>query len=135
MPVVLVVVLLLPLLLRSFAFLHSKTPPYTHPSSPLRILSSTQSLTGLIVVGEGVPFDDAKEGDMLYPIRYLRASHSILGGVWTSNTVPASQSMPFTVDEQDTRLGDSIYSTFILQEATRLVNSTGKDKLENVLVM
>jgi hypothetical protein len=129
-PAFLVIGLFLSLILQSRYFSLSRKPPFTHPSYPLRILSSTQSLTGLIVVGEGVLHGDAKDA-----IRYLRASHSILGGVWAGKAAKMFESTPFVVDQQTTPLGDSIYSAFVLQEAARLVNSTGKGKWENVLVM
>jgi hypothetical protein len=109
--------------------------PYTHPSFPLRILSSTQSVTGLIVVGEGIPHADARKDDRRTPIRYLRASHSLLGGVWIGNDIARIDGAPLTVDEQGTPLGDSIYSAFVLQEAARLVNSTSKRVQDNVLVV
>ena len=118
-------------ILQAWFFLHSwPRPPYRHPSYPLHILSSTQSLTGLIVVGEGLLRRDAKN-----PIRYLRASHSILGGVWTEKNAIAETDTE-VVDDTGTSLGDSIYSTFVLQEATRLVNGSHlQDKRDNVLVM
>jgi hypothetical protein len=68
-------------------------------------------------------------------MRYLRASHSLLGGVWIGDQVPITDDV---VDSQGTPLGDSIYAAFVLQEAARLVDSTemGKDgKWENALIM
>jgi hypothetical protein len=113
--------------------------PYAHPSYPLRILSSVHSVTGLIVVGEGTLRHNAENhnDNMLHSIRYLRASHSILGGVWIGDETRSIDSAN-SVDEQGTPLGDSIYSAFVLQEAARLVNSPRKGReetWENALVM
>jgi len=113
------------------------TEPYTHPSFPLRILSSVPSVTGIIVVGEILPSDtwvpDTPES---YPssLRYLRASHSILGGVWIGAKVSQRASGAPLLDAKGTPLGDSIYSAFILQEAVRLIDTsdrairTGREK-------
>jgi hypothetical protein len=110
--------------------LFKSVPPYTHPDFPLRILSSTQSLTGLIVVGESPLSNDTN-----HSIRYLRASHSIIGGAWLNSAPATTERTLILVDERDKYLGDSIYGTFVLQDATRLVNSTGKGKWEDALVM
>lgn len=88
------------------------TLPYEHPGGLLRILSSVPSVTGRIVVGE----------ELKHGLRYLRADHSILGGVWVGprrvrQTDPAFEP---TLDASGAPLGDSIYSAFVLQEAARL---------------
>jgi hypothetical protein len=105
--------------------------PYVYPSDDpvVRVLSSTHSVTGQIVVGEALRPSNAKLQDLgpsyIYSLRYLRADHSILGGVWTEEKVATLDShSEVTKDEYLTPLGDSIYSTFVLQEAARLVNST-----------
>ncbi|KAI0036731.1 hypothetical protein K488DRAFT_75740 [Vararia minispora EC-137] len=100
--------------------------PYTKPASPVRILSSVQSVTGLIVVGESLP--PAKSTfDYPYDLRYLRASHSLLGGVWIGSKVSGlDETAQFPVDDTGTVLGDSIYSTFVLQEAVRLVDKEAR---------
>lgn len=106
--------------------------PYTHPTQPVRILSSVQSTTGVIVVGESLkrsehapPLDPADPYAVIQEARYLRADHSILGGVWIGSK---AQSMDgknaVATDAAGTPLGDSIYSTFVLQEAARFVRST-----------
>jgi hypothetical protein len=96
-------------------------------------------VTGVVVVGELLPPKAEEAGSInLHSIRYLRASHSILGGVWTESKVASMNDFPSRTDQVGTPLGDSIYSAFVLQEAARLVNSTrqGKDgKWENALVM
>ncbi|KAI9467085.1 hypothetical protein BJY52DRAFT_1236380 [Lactarius psammicola] len=105
------------------------TGPYTHPSFPLRILSSVPSITGIIVVGETLPSDtwvpDTPES---YPssLRYLRASHSILGGVWIGDKVSQRASGAPLLDTEGTPLGDSIYSAFVLQEAVRLIDTSDR---------
>ena len=95
--------------------------PYVHPSGKVTILSSKQSVTGMIVVGEAGP------GDELHSrIRYLRASHSLLGGVWTNERVANMDANLIAHDAAGNQLGDSIYAAFVLQEAVRLINSTSK---------
>ena len=68
----------------------------------MRILARTHSVTGLILVGEHV-----EEG-----FRFMRADHSLLGGRWVGKKA---------VTEAKDGLGDTIYATFVLQEAARLV--------------
>ncbi|KAF9481168.1 spermidine synthase [Pholiota conissans] len=104
---------------------HPLSEPYTHPTYPLRILSAEQSVTGLVTVADWLPPPDGNENEQqLHSARYLRASHSILGGVWTHDKVGILDNDPPLKDSFGTPLGDSIYSTFIIQEAARLINST-----------
>lgn len=66
---------LLVLALRQQIFLRppgERSDPYVTAHGELRVLSSEQSLTGRVVVG-----DNLKEG-----YRFLRCDHSILGGRW-----------------------------------------------------
>jgi hypothetical protein len=105
------------------------TEPYTHPNFPLRILSSIPSVTGRIVVGESSPADSWVPGASgQYPpsLRYLRASHSILGGVWIGDQISTKDNSAPTLDATGTPLGDSIYSAFVLQEAVRLFDTTDR---------
>jgi hypothetical protein len=105
------------------------TEPYTHPSFPLRILSSVPSVTGMIVVGETLPSHTRVPGTFeSYPssLRYLRASHSILGGVWIGDQVSQRASGAPLLDAEGTPLGDSIYSAFVLQEAVRLIDTSDR---------
>lgn len=85
------------------------------------ILSSKQSTTGVIVVGEtsggGLPHSR---------MRYLRASHSLLGGVWIKERASSMDTSLATYDAAGNRLGDSIYPTFVLQTAVRQINSTSR---------
>ncbi|KAJ7228376.1 spermidine synthase [Mycena pura] len=107
---------------------HPLPQPYMHPSFPLLTHSAVQSTTGLIVVGEALPpptYQGGPDSEM-HSLRYLRASHSLLGGVWMGHKVATLDDAPSQVDSFGTSLGDSIYSTFVLQEAARLVNSTSK---------
>jgi hypothetical protein len=119
---------------------HPLKETFTHPSVPLQIHSSVQSTTGLIVVGEALPppgYDGGDDQEM-HSVRYLRASHSILGGVWMGEKVNVLNDEDPLHDVYGARLGDSIYSTFVLQEAARLVNSTEQGKtssMENALIM
>ncbi|KAF8272063.1 hypothetical protein EI94DRAFT_1718915 [Lactarius quietus] len=105
------------------------TEPYTHPSFPLRIISSEPSVTGIIVVGETLPSDTWVPGTTeSYPssLRYLRASHSILGGVWIGDKISQRASGSPLLDAEGTPLGDSIYSAFVLQEAVRLIETSDR---------
>ena len=118
---------------------HPLHQTFTHPTYPLQILSAEQSITGLITVGQWLPPPDFEGGDesQIHSTRYLRASHSILGGVWTHGNVQVLDEPPIS-DSFGIRLGDSVYSAFVLQEAVRLVNSTTAGKKEewgNALVM
>jgi hypothetical protein len=104
------------------------TRPYTHPNFPLQILSSVPSVTGMIVVGESLLSDTAPDTAERQPtsLRYLRASHSILGGVWIGDNVSTRDNSAPLLDAEGTPLGDSIYSAFVLQEAVRLVDTTDR---------
>jgi hypothetical protein len=122
-PLVFVALLSLNPVLRSPTLVDSIVTPYNSPTYPLRILNSTQSKTGVVVVGEILPPAD-RSSTPLHSIRYLRASHSLLGGVWIGDKVATLDNFPPLTDQDGTPLGDSIYSAFVLQEAVRLVNST-----------
>ncbi|KAF8450615.1 S-adenosyl-L-methionine-dependent methyltransferase [Boletus edulis BED1] len=93
---------------------------------PLRILSSKDSVTGVIVVGElGLlpPKPEVADPTTVHSIRYLRASHSLLGGVWMGSHVDSFDGFPSRTDQAGTPLGDSIHNNFVLQEAVRLVSN------------
>lgn len=95
--------------------------PHIHPSGNVTILSSKQSITGIIVVGE------TGEGNEPHSqMRYLRASHSLLGGVWMNERAMSMDASLSTYDAAGNMLGDSIYTAFVLQEAVRLINSTSR---------
>ncbi|KAI6035057.1 hypothetical protein F5J12DRAFT_790765 [Pisolithus orientalis] len=100
--------------------------PYHSVQYPLRILSSQESITGMIVVGELLDTLKDTVPDALHSLRYLRASHSLLGGVWTGEAIVTMGNVPPRTDELGTHLGDSIYSAFVLQEAVRLINGTSE---------
>jgi hypothetical protein len=103
--------------------------PYTHPKFPLRVLSSVSSVTGIVVVGESLPSDAwVSDPSEHYPLslRYLRASHSILGGVWIGDQVSTRANSTPLHDANGTPLGDSFYHAFVLQEAVRLVDTTDR---------
>ncbi|KAH8094879.1 hypothetical protein BXZ70DRAFT_946452 [Cristinia sonorae] len=99
--------------------------PWDHPSAPLRILSSVRSpYSGVVLVGQILPNQTAASAANFthHSLRYLRAGHSILGGVWTDErSYGKDGSNHVTLDAAGTPLGDSIYSTFVMQEAARLV--------------
>jgi hypothetical protein len=136
-PLVFVALLSLNPALRSPTLVDSIVTPYNSPRYPLRILNSTQSKTGVVVVGEILPPAD-RSSTPLHSIRYLRASHSLLGGVWIGDEVASLDSFPPLTDQDGTPLGDSIYSAFVLQEAVRLVNSTPqgrKGECNHALIM
>jgi hypothetical protein len=87
------------------------------------------SVTGMIVVGESL-LSDAGVQDTVErqptSFRYLRASHSILGGVWIGDNVSTRANSAPLLDAEGTPLGDSIYSAFVLQEAVRLVDTSDR---------
>ncbi|KAF8076632.1 spermidine synthase [Lyophyllum atratum] len=119
---------------------HPLKETYTHPAHPIQIHFSVQSTTGLIVVGEALPPRgyNGEDDQEMHSVRYLRASHSILGGVWMGSKVNLLDDEPPVRDSLGTPLGDSIYSTFVLQEAARLVNSTERGSAglwENALII
>lgn len=100
---------------------HCPTSPAT--SAETGLLSSRKSVTGWISVGEyDVPGPD---GDAL-TMRYLRADHSLLGGLWVgrSRTELAYRtgSREPVAEKEVVRNAESIFSTFLLQEIVRLVN-------------
>ena len=95
--------------------------PYVHSSGNVTILSSKQSTTGTIVVGEIAPGNEHYSS-----MRYLLASHSLLGGVWISERAISMDVGLAMYDAAGNQLGDSIYTAFVLQEAVRLINSTSR---------
>ncbi|KAG8938121.1 hypothetical protein FRC03_007637, partial [Tulasnella sp. 419] len=113
----------------------SPTYPYaTGPNNSLRVLAANESISGVITVVE----------DHSHGFRYLRCDHSLLGGVWIGDqrtkgmqtittTEPGSDETkefndpPGGWDVNGERLGDSIYSAFVLQEGIRLFDR-GKNK-------
>jgi hypothetical protein len=116
--------------------LHPLYTPYTHPTEPVRILSSYRSVTGIVTVGETIPIHynlASKEADaahaMLADARYLRVDHSLIGGLWVGSKVASLDGVePPSKDANGTRLGDTIYSTFVIQEAARLVKGISPKK-------
>jgi hypothetical protein len=105
------------------------TGPYEHANFPLRILSSVPSVTGRIVVGESLPSQEWVPGApkrQLPSLRYLRASHSILGGVWIGDKVVTRANSAPLRDAEGTPLGDPIYGAFVLQGAVLLADKTDR---------
>ncbi|GAA6032581.1 hypothetical protein JCM8097_004826 [Rhodosporidiobolus ruineniae] len=88
-----------------------------------RILHARKSLTGWIVVGE--QSTPAGPGGKEMVFRYLRADHSLLGGLWVGPARKEIQKRKWPGEEVDEKevvqRAESIYSTFILQELVRLV--------------
>lgn len=127
--------------LRNPVLPHPLQEPFTHPTLPIRVLSSVQSVTGLISVAEWLPpskDQSAETEPTLHSARYLRASHSLLGGVWMDEKVAIMPGDEPLRDAAGKPLGDSVYSAFTLQEAARLVDSTPKgkkNKYDTALVM
>jgi len=115
--------------------------PYIHPSAPLHILNSTYSTySGIVLVGEiPAPSSETAATDNVqepYSIRYLRAGHSLLGGVWLDDrSWRRDMTGPVSYDESGVPLGDSIYATFVMQEAARLVERPNTDSQENALII
>ena len=138
---------LLPLLPYLFNYVQSPTlpkplsEPYTHPEIPLRVLSSVPSpYSGVVLVGEVLPPTPAaiKAGNVTEPhsLRYMRAGHSLLGGVWIGDRVFRMDAQgPLNWDKHSTPIGDSIYGAFVTQEAARLVQRPASSKKESALAM
>jgi hypothetical protein len=123
--------------LASPALPHPLLSPYNKPGSPVRILSSVQSVTGLIVVGESLPSTTSSSG--IPTLRYLRAAHSLLGGVWIGDQVHRLEDDPQpSLDASGTPIGDSIYYTFLVQESVRMVDKKNRkipEEGETALIM
>ncbi|KIP12728.1 hypothetical protein PHLGIDRAFT_97360 [Phlebiopsis gigantea 11061_1 CR5-6] len=138
---------LLPLLPYVFTYIQSPTlpkpllEPYIHPDIPLRVLSSvTSPYSGVVLVGEILPPTPAavKAGNVTEPhsLRYLRAGHSLLGGVWIADRVFRMDAQgPLDWDSHATAIGDSIYGAFVTQEAARLVQRPGASGKQNALMI
>jgi hypothetical protein len=138
---------MLPLLPYILSIIHSPTlpqpllAPFVHPNASLRILSSVPSpYSGVVVVGEIPPptTADIQQGTFQEPhsLRYLRAGHSLLGGVWTGERAYRKDGKgPLGLDANLNPIGDSIYSAFTLQEAARLVETSVRAEKENALFM
>jgi hypothetical protein len=90
--------------------------PWTSPGGSVRVLARTDSITGVVIVAE----------NLVDRFRFLRCDHSLLGGTW----VTGSRSPIYS-----NGLGDSIYTTFIVQEAVRLADRPTRKSQENALVM
>ncbi|GAA5928483.1 hypothetical protein JCM1841_003671 [Sporobolomyces salmonicolor] len=104
---------------------HCPTSPRALPSptSSSHVLASKKSTTGWVVVGEqSVPGPNGAEG---YRFRFLRADHSLLGGLWTgvSELELKKKRLGRVTEEEIVQRAESIYSTFILQEIIRLVKA------------
>lgn len=84
--------------------------PYTHPNNTVRLLASAAGPTGQIVAAENLEMG----------FRYLRADHSLLGGLWLD--VPQTRGQP----------GDSVYSAFMMQEGALFVERPMKEEGERV---
>lgn len=114
---------------------------FTHPQAPLRILSSVKSLySGVVVVGEVTPPTQAaiEAGNVTEPhsMRYLRAGHSLLGGVWTDDRVYRKDgSGPLGFDSNGVPIGDSVYGAFVTQEAARFIQRKDPSKQQSALMM
>ncbi|GJJ08614.1 hypothetical protein Clacol_002833 [Clathrus columnatus] len=83
-------------------YVRHSVSPQTGTTASVRVLAQKESTTGLILTGEYIEKS----------FRFLRADHSLLGGRWIGSKV--------TPDSRNNQ-GDSIYSTFVLQEAVRLI--------------
>lgn len=79
-------------------------------------------MTGWISVGEyDVPGPDNNHLTM----RYLRADHSLLGGLWVGRSrtelARGKNARQRMTEKEVVRSAESVYGTFILQEIVRLV--------------
>ena len=87
----------------------------------------------MVVVGESLELPDVSNG--VEHMRYLRAGHSLLGGVWVGPKVTAMDPALVLKDEAGNELGDSVYTAFILQEAALLAENTDNARPKNALIM
>ncbi|KAG9127703.1 hypothetical protein FRC07_010626 [Ceratobasidium sp. 392] len=93
------------------------TEPWTSAGGSVRVLARSDSTTGTVVIAE----------NLVDNFRFMRCDHSLLGGAW----IPGSRGRIY-----GNGLGDSIYTTFVVQEAVRLVDRPSHDKSqENALVI
>lgn len=117
------------------------TEPFTHSTAPIRILSSVRSeYSGVVLVGEALPptTEAARTGSVSEPhsLRYLRAGHSLLGGVWIGDRVYRRDGLgPLSFDQSGAPIGDSIYGAFVLQEAARLAHTSNGRPRKDALIM
>ena len=86
----------------------------------------------MVVVGESL---ESQNGTGVEHMRYLRAGHSLLGGVWVGPKAVAMEPDLLLQDEAGDKLGDSVYTAFILQEAALLASKAGNDRPKNALIM
>lgn len=103
------------------SFLAEPAFPYSSPDSSIRILNSTQSISGMVVVGELIPQEKSAppkksryprggpEKEYEQPMRYLRVDHAFVGGIW----MPQYPAMDGAL---------SFYSAFYLQELSQFVS-------------
>lgn len=141
---------LLPLL--ALLLIPSRTSPSSvHPyhvsrSSPShRLLARRHSLTGLVSVGE-VALSPLDPLDSV--VRYLRADHSLLGGTWIGpKRRQVREELGFgegeeggeEVEKRAVEEAESVYATFVLQEAVRLVerpdHPVSSDRQDRALIL
>ncbi|KAI0750969.1 S-adenosyl-L-methionine-dependent methyltransferase [Daedaleopsis nitida] len=111
---------------------HPLLEPFNHPSYPLQILYAVDSpYSGVVVVGETTAANPDEPGSIDY-LRYLRAGHSLLGGVWVGPRAQAIDPNLLMEDEAGNKLGDTIYSAFVVQEAALLA---AKNDPKNALII
>lgn len=82
----------------------------------------------MVVVGETSAANPDEQGGIDY-LRYLRAGHSLLGGVWVGPRAQAIDPSLLLEDEAGNKLGDTIYSAFVVQEAALLAKKDPKNAL------
>lgn len=93
-------------------------PALTAPKSP--ILASRKSLTGWITVGE------AESGGHVF--RYLRADHSLLGGLWVG---PARKEVIDKMIEMKVRMWDKVDENAVVGTAESIyVSPSTRDRCE-----
>ena len=88
------------------------------------LLASRKSVTGWISVGEYDMPGLGSDGDDS-TMRYLRADHSLLGGLWVGHSrtelARRTGSRRSPAEKDVVRNAETIFSTFLLQEIVRLV--------------
>lgn len=98
--------------------------------SGMKLLNRKESVTGMVSVTEHLV-----NGQWA---RLLRCDHSVLGGLWTGpareyvyQNINSSLSAykPYEIDAKVVSRAESVYATFIMQEAVRLVEKDENDSL------
>ncbi|KAM0789513.1 hypothetical protein ACM66B_000330 [Microbotryomycetes sp. NB124-2] len=108
------------------------SPPLSQTQGTVKVLDARQGITGRIITAETV------SRGMRF--RYLRSDHSLLGGLWVGPAEDEAreayhgQASENEIKKLALQNAESIYSTFVLQEAATLIERA-RPRQENALVI